>query len=420
MSEWKPLRLGDYSKIGRGSSPRPIKDQAYFEEGTIPWIKIADATSSFKYIYETRQYVNEYGASFSRKLPPESLIVAASGTLGFAIFLGVEGCVHDGWLYFQDIDENHLDKQFLYYLLNTLTSSFNSFSYGAAIQNINTTILRNTIFNCPPLLTQKKTAAILSAYDDLIENNNQRIVLLEQAAEEIYREWFVRMRFPGWETAKFEKGVPVGWNVKQLKSLAKHNRKSLRKGQDVDYINYVDIASVTTHRINEIKVLPFANAPSRARRIVQHGDIIWSTVRPANRAYCLILNPAENLIVSTGFVTLTPKPKIPFSYLYLAVTTNAFVEHIANVAKGAAYPAASVDDFEKSALLVPSEVLLENFDRRCTPLFMQCDTLQEKNTKLQQARNLLLSRLISGKLPVDELDVHFPPSMTQAEEPAHA
>ena len=61
MSEWKPLKLGDYSKIGRGSSPRPIKDQAYFEGGTIPWIKIADATSSFKYIYETRQYVNEYG-----------------------------------------------------------------------------------------------------------------------------------------------------------------------------------------------------------------------------------------------------------------------------------------------------------------------------------------------------------------------
>lgn len=134
MNKWQIVKLGNCTEIGRGSSPRPINDNAYFDKGTIPWVKIADATASFKYIYETKEHVNEYGASFSRKLLPGSLIVAASGTLGFAIFLGVEGCVHDGWMYFKRIDEDKLDKQFLYYLLNTLTKSFNSFSYGAAIQ----------------------------------------------------------------------------------------------------------------------------------------------------------------------------------------------------------------------------------------------------------------------------------------------
>ena len=84
-------RLADLAEIGRGSSPRPITDQRYFENGDIPWIKIADATASGKYIYETKEHVNEYGASFSRKLKPESLIIAASGTLGFPKFLGVEG-----------------------------------------------------------------------------------------------------------------------------------------------------------------------------------------------------------------------------------------------------------------------------------------------------------------------------------------
>ena len=159
MKDWQLTKLGDCSEIGRGSSPRPINDEAYFYKGTIPWIKIADATASYKYIYEAKEHVNDYGASFSRKLPPGSLIVAASGTLGFAIFLGVEGCVHDGWLYFKDIDQKKLDKQFLYYLLNTLTKSFNSLSYGAAIQNINTDILRNTEFRLPPVRTQKNIAS---------------------------------------------------------------------------------------------------------------------------------------------------------------------------------------------------------------------------------------------------------------------
>ena len=157
MKKWNVVRLRDWTEIGRGSSPRPIADQAYFENGTIPWIKIADATSSFKYIYKTKQQVNSYGASFSRKLPPGSLIVAASGTLGFAIFLGVEGCVHDGWLYFKKINSEKLDKQFLYYLINTLTKSFNSISYGAAIQNINTDILRDTEFLIPASLFSEKS-----------------------------------------------------------------------------------------------------------------------------------------------------------------------------------------------------------------------------------------------------------------------
>jgi len=95
------------------------------------------------------------GASFSRRLPPGSLIVAASGTLGFSIFLGVEGCVHDGWLYFKYIDEAQIDKNYLYLYLNTITKTFNAMSYGAAIQNINTKILRETEIPLPHIDRQR-------------------------------------------------------------------------------------------------------------------------------------------------------------------------------------------------------------------------------------------------------------------------
>lgn len=139
---WKRVRFRDVAEIGRGSSPRPISDQRYFENGNIPWIKIADATSSKIYIHSTKEYVNDYGASFSRKLPVGSLILAASGTLGFPMFLAVEGCIHDGWLYFSDF-EKKLSK-YIYYVLMDLREVFNNVSYGAAIQNINTEIVRKS------------------------------------------------------------------------------------------------------------------------------------------------------------------------------------------------------------------------------------------------------------------------------------
>lgn len=188
-NNWTTHALGDLCDICRGSSPRPIADQRYFVDGTIPWIKIADATKSGKYLYDTKEHVNEFGASFSRYLPKGSLIIAASGTLGYPQMLGVKGCAHDGWL----IPSNFrgIDSHFLYYYFLWKKEFFYSSAYGAAIQNINTMILKEMEVTIPPLPTQRKIASILSAYDDLLENNTRRIAILEEMAQAIYREWFV-------------------------------------------------------------------------------------------------------------------------------------------------------------------------------------------------------------------------------------
>ena len=110
---WTTRKIGELCDVSRGASPRPIHDQRYFEDGTIPWIKIADATKSGKYLYETKQYVNEFGASFSKLLQSGTIIVAASGTLGYTQILGVEGCAHDGWLILQNLRE--FDRDYAYY-----------------------------------------------------------------------------------------------------------------------------------------------------------------------------------------------------------------------------------------------------------------------------------------------------------------
>lgn len=128
---WPTKKIGEMADICRGSSPRPITDTKYFDGGKIPWIKIADATKSGKFLYETKEHVNDFGASFSRRLPPGTILVAASGTLGYTQILGVEGCAHDGWLILQNLRE--LDRDFAYYALKTVERHFFNSGSGEVV-----------------------------------------------------------------------------------------------------------------------------------------------------------------------------------------------------------------------------------------------------------------------------------------------
>jgi type I restriction enzyme S subunit len=181
---WEEIKIGDVCKIARGSSPRPINDQSFFVDGSIPWIKIADATASGKFLYETKEHVNEYGASFSRHLEKGSLIIATSGTLGFCIFLGVKGCVHDGWLYIAE-HKDSINLQYMFFVINSLTDYFNNMSYGAAIQNINTDILRETPMILPDKASLNKFQEVIIPIDEKVDNLSRQISKLRQMRDKL-------------------------------------------------------------------------------------------------------------------------------------------------------------------------------------------------------------------------------------------
>lgn len=164
---WTMNRFSSVVEIGRGSSPRPIADERYFVGGNVPWIKIADATSSTMFIFDTKEYVNEFGASFSRTLHEGDLILAASGTLGFPMFLATTGCIHDGWLYFSNFQP--VSAQYVYYVLLDLRNQFNNVSYGAAIQNINTDIVRKSKIVIPPESLLSTFQSKIIVYHDTIK-----------------------------------------------------------------------------------------------------------------------------------------------------------------------------------------------------------------------------------------------------------
>lgn len=285
----------------------------------------------------------------------------------------------------------------MYYLMSPSGRGELFMQTGGAVQQvINLADLKRVKVPLPPLSVQQRIASILSAYDALIENNTRRIVLLEQAARLLYEEWFVRLRFPGCEHTKIVDGVPKGWNKKRLGAVALINRETLSSKHDGE-IEYVDIASVTPGEISATTTYDFRDAPGRARRVVRHGDIIWSCVRPNRRSYAVIWDPPVNMIASTGFAVITPTD-LPTSFLYGATTTNAFVGYLENRAKGAAYPAVVSGDFEEAEVLVPPTPLVETFDDFAKPILAQAHNLRTQNRRLKAARDLLLPRLMSGEI----------------------
>lgn len=399
-------RLADLAEIGRGSSPRPITDQRYFENGDIPWIKIADATASGKYIYETKEHVNEYGASFSRKLKPESLIIAASGTLGFPKFLGVEGCIHDGWMYFSDIDESLITKDYLYYYLITLTDYFNNLSYGAAIQNINTPIVKKTKVFLPPLDVQAKISNALSTYDELIENNNKRIKLLEQMAENLYKEWFGHFRFPNHETTEFENGLPKGWEYVKFEDILSFNRGISYSSEEIDcddglnLINLKNIDSFGGFRRDGTKKY---NGKYKETQVVKKGDLVIGVTdmtqdRRTVGAAALIPTIKGTSVISADLVKVVSD--IPNIYLYCLCRYGFYSKYFSQFANGANVLHLKPRALLNKKVLLPTKDLTDDFVEKVSALIELIDELNLANDNLVKQRDLLLPRLMSGKLEV--------------------
>jgi len=197
------------------------------------------------------------------KVKGPGVVIGRKGTLGTVHFLGCNYWPHDTTLWVKDFMGNN--PRFLSYFLQTLR--FENFDVGAS----NPTLNRNHVHKIKILFpetvdSQRKMGGILAAYDELIDNNRRRVALLEKLAEEMYREWFVRFRFPGHKTIRVVKGVPRGWRVAELKDLAAVNPSSVSRRDKPETILYVDISSVSTNQIHGVTRYAYGEAPGRGAK----------------------------------------------------------------------------------------------------------------------------------------------------------
>jgi type I restriction enzyme S subunit len=384
----------------------------YVEHGT-PVINVRNIGFG-TIVPEKLEYISEATVSrlSSHLLQADDIVFGRKGAVERHAFLKSG---HDRWFQGSDClrlraSGPNLVPRFLSYCFLTEDHKqwmMNQCSHGATMASLNQAIICRIPFRLPPPTTQRHIADVLSAYDDLIENNTRRIKILEEMAQMIYREWFVNFRFPGHEKARMVESelgpIPKGWTAKRLGDVAGVNKHSIKSSLPPEEIHYIDIASVSTAKIDRKEPMRFADAPGRARRIVRPGDTIWSTVRPNRRSYALILNPEPNLIVSTGFAVLTAET-VSYSYLYFATTTDEFADYLTNHATGSAYPAVTGKDFENAPLLVPNESIGNRFHELTGPMLDLSWNLHQRNINLRKTRDFLLPKLISGEVPVEAAD----------------
>ncbi len=402
MSEWKEVKLSDISQLQYGYTatskkinvgPKYLRITDIVKD-TIDWDNVPFCKIEEKKI---SKYLLNIG----------DIVVARTGnTVGYAKLIRKDTfAVFASYLIRIQLNQTKADPNYVGRLIesNIFKKYIHSMKSGAAQPNANAEVIGRFQFCLPPLKTQQKIASILSTYDDLIENNNRRIAILEEMAQKLYREWFVKFRFPGYEEVKMVESelglIPEGWEVVKLSEVAKVNPESITARTAPESIKYIDISSVGTGSIDNVKEILFSESPSRARRKVAHQDIIWATVRPNRKQYAYIVNPEEDTIVSTGFAVIRAE-KIPSSYLYFAVTTENYVNYLVNNASGSAYPAVNVNEFKNSDILQPPDMLLQQYAEVVDTFLSTIENLSKRNANLKDQRDLLLPKLISGKIEV--------------------
>ncbi len=262
--------------------------------------------------------------------------------------------------------------------------------------------------NFPAFSIQNRIAAILRAYDDLIENNKRRITLLESMAEEIYREWFVRFRFPGWQEAEFEKGVPATWRTSGLGEIAKfvmgQSPKSEFYNRKGDGLPFHQGVGTFGQRFPENEV--FCSVIGREAKA---GDVLFSVRAPVGR-----LNIAlENMVIGRGLAAVRHRRDCQ-AYLYYLLSMVFSNEDI--IGNGAIFNAVGKDELLSFKVLTPSDELVDAFEELAKPIDDQITGLIGQIEVLEKTKAQLLPRLISGKLSVENLDIQFPPSM-QSDKP---
>lgn len=289
--------------------------------------------------------------------------------------------------------------KFGYYQFRTdrYKGHINGAARGTSTQpNMKIQALLDFEFSLPDLTTQTQIAQILTSLDDKIELNLQMNQTLEAIAQNIFKEWFVNFNFPNFD-GELENGLPKDWRKCQVKDICEANASTLNSKDVINEVHYIEISEVDRGVIKNVSVYTRGKEPSRAKRKLQHGDTVLSTVRPNRGSYFLSILPVENLIASTGFAVFSPTT-VPFSYLYIFLTNDDQLEFYGKMADGGAYPAINQSVIMNMEVTLPTKEILQMYHNVSGNLLIRISENLEANKILEKTRNTLLPKLMSGKL----------------------
>lgn len=285
-----------------------------------------------------------------------------------------------------------IDSRFLYYTM--LSRDFymkaDAAAIGAAQRTINLTALRNIEINVPPIETQRRIADILSAYDDLIENNRKQIKLLEEAAQRLYKEWFVDLRFPGHEHTRIVDGVPEGWEKEPLSAIAD---VTMGQSPKSEFYNHIGEGlpfhqGVGTYGTRFVKNETYSTSYTR---VAEAGSILFSVRAPVGR-----LNLTENRIaIGRGIAALNHKSGFQ-SFLFYMLKERFFKDNL--VGNGSIFASISKDELLKQQFMIPLKDIMEQYDEAARNIDDKISGASKQIELLIYARDCLLPKLMSGEV----------------------
>lgn len=296
-----------------------------------------------------------------------------------------------------------LDYRYLFYwfLLAGKTGELDQYFTGATIKHMPGQKLKEVVIDKPPLEIQHRIADILSAYDDLIENNQKQIKLLEEAAQRLYKEWFVDLRFPGHENTKIVDGVPEGWNWCKLEDAIQLDPKVTLTKERMKQFIPMSALSTASMVLDESQ---FTETTSNSGSKFQNGDTLLARITPClengKTAYVSGLKSDEGAVGSTEYIVMRAKT-INSYMVYLLARTDDFRQSAINSMSGSdGRQRVKSDKLKMLDYLHPTSELVEKFENVEEPIFEKIYRLSEQMQQAKQARDLLLPKLMSGEVEV--------------------
>lgn len=416
-----------------GADPQPLlhlaewinglafKNIAFTDDG-LPVVKIAeiksgfsDATKRTSGVYDDRVRLRDGDLLFCWSGQPETSI----GT-----FVWDKG---DGWLnqhIFRVLPDKSIDRRFFRFLMLYLQPNFQEIARNkqtTGLGHVTKGDLGMMMVQLPSRPEQERIADALQAIQDKLDLNRQMTATLEETARALFRSWFVdfdpvHAKSEGRDTGLSadiatlfptgfnDEGLPDGWRSGSLDDLADTNSESWKASSHPDEVEYVDLSNCKWGNIDGTTQYRWDDAPSRARRVARAGDTVFGTVRPGNGSFAFI--GREGLTVSTGFAVLRPKEVIYREIVYFAATSIDNIRWLEQLAAGhgGAYPAVNPDKVSATAVTVPCEKIAEAFACATSDMVDRIELLKQESVDLEQLRDTLLPKLLSGELQVADAE----------------
>lgn len=372
--KWEYKTLDQLGTVSRGKSKhRPRNDPKLFG-GKYPFIQTADVKNADYYITKYSDTYNESGLAQSKLWDKGTLCITIAANIADTGVLAFPACFPDSIMGFVPF-EGVANTRFIKYCFDRLQRDCKQISQGTAQDNLSWEKLSTIKFCIPEYKEQCRIADILSAYDDLIENNQKQIKLLEEAAQRLYKEWFVDLRFPGHENTKIVDGVPEGWHWGLLQELinvnyGKDHKKAPESG--------------------DVSVYGSGGLMRKCNKSLFSGEAV---LIPRKGSLNNIMYVDETFwTVDTMFYATM---KQPHTAIFVYFFVKSFDMYSMNI--GAAVPSMTTKILDAMNVLIPKDEILGKFDKQAKVCFDKIKTLQRQNEQLRKARDLLLPKLMSGE-----------------------